>query len=137
MNTQGEEMVKQIQKMPLDELMKKYKLQSLMLFGSVLTDHFEAYSDVDIALLGESKLAIMDLLNIELYFEKYLDRDIDVIDLRSDSVDLFVKISALNEGRSIYTTDEDGSLNDFMEEIEYYYRNNETFFAIRRRDVLS
>ena len=60
-----------------------------------------------------------------------------MIDLRSDSVDLFVKISALNTGVSLYSVDQNTSLSILIEEIEYLYRNNETFFARRRRDLLS
>ncbi len=121
----------------LESIGKKYCLNNIILFGSVLTDAFHQNSDIDIAVIAENKLSLEEILELELYFEKKYDRDIDVIDLKKDNLDIFLKINILNTGESIYTNDGHKSLEQLIDETEWYYRENETFFFFRRRDLLS
>ncbi|MEG2017276.1 MAG: nucleotidyltransferase domain-containing protein, partial [Clostridium sp.] len=71
---------------------QKFKLDNIMVFGSLLTEEFSDESDVDIALLGDEAIALDDILEIELFLEDFLGRAIDVVDLRSSTLDIFIKI---------------------------------------------
>lgn len=119
-----------------EQLAKQYDLINIILFGSFLTDEFHEASDIDIAVLGEEPLDLTQLLNLELAFEKHFNRSIDVVDLKGKNTDLFVKINILNTGKSVYSIDDNKSLEAFIEEVENYYRLNETYFYFRKRDAL-
>lgn len=121
----------------LEHISKKYHLNHIMLFGSVLTDAFHEASDIDIAVAAEHILSLNEVLELELFFEKQFDRNVDVIDLRNERLDIFLKINILNTGKTIYTTDANQSLEEIRDATEWYYRENETFFFFRRRDLLS
>lgn len=136
MNTLAKTSLEKIQQVDLKVLCEKYQIQAIVLFGSILTDAFHEVSDVDIALLGEKVLTLKEVLNIEFYFEKLLDREIDVVDLRGDNLDIFIKINILDNGKCIFTTDHKESLEVYIDEVADYYRKNRDYFDRRRRDVL-
>ena len=119
------------------EFISRFDIYSIIVFGSVCNDEFNELSDVDIAILGRNKIPLDNILDIELFLEKFLDRQIDVIDLRSDTLDLFVKINILNSGNVIYSTDNNQLFEKFCEETDRIYRENENFMYFRRGDVLS
>ncbi|WP_207648699.1 type VII toxin-antitoxin system MntA family adenylyltransferase antitoxin [Clostridium gasigenes] len=114
----------------------KLGLSTALVFGSVLTDEFNEESDVDIAILSSSKLNIKAILNLELYLEDLLDRPIDVVDLNSEKLDVFIKIEILNNNKLIYSQDNSVSLNKLIDNTEWYYRENEHYFECRKRDLL-
>ena len=119
------------------EFINRFDIYSIIVFGSVCNDEFNELSDVDIAILGRNKIPLDNILDIELFLEKFLDRQIDVIDLRSNTLDLFVKINILNSGNVIYSTDNNQLFEKFCEETDRIYRENENFMYFRRFDVLS
>lgn len=119
------------------EFINRFDIYSIIVFGSVCNDEFNELSDVDIAILGRNKIPLDNILDIELFLEKFLDRPIDVIDLRSNTLDLFVKINILNSGNVIYSTDNNQLFEKFCEETDRIYRENENFMYFRRFDVLS
>lgn len=112
-------------------------VRDVLLFGSTINGDFTEESDVDIAVLGASKLSISEILRFELFLEDLLQRKIDVVDLNSETLDIFIKIDILNTGKSIYTIDSNNYLNKFMDDVDWYYRENEHYFRCRRRDLLS
>ena len=112
-------------------------VMDVLLFGSTINGDFTEESDVDIAVLGASKLSISEILRFELFLEDLLQRKIDVVDLNSETLDIFIKIDILNTGKSIYTIDSNNYLNKFMDDVDWYYRENEHYFRCRRRDLLS
>lgn len=116
--------------------MNKYNVNSVLIFGSLNRGEFSEDSDVDIAIIGENKIELDNILEMELYFEKLLKREIDVIDLQSDTLDLFVKINILNEGCVVYSIDDNKKLQSFKEEVDWIYKENENFIFFRKRDVL-
>lgn len=73
---------------------------------------------------------------MELYFEKLLKREIDLIDLKSDNLDLFVKINILNTGSVIYSTDNNLELEILKNKVDKLYKENENFMYFRKRDLL-
>jgi len=120
----------------IKEYASRLPISNILVFGSLITDQFNEESDVDIAILGNTKLHIKDILRLELFFEDLLGRPIDVVDLRSETLDVFIKIDILNTGESIYTTDNNESLEKFIEEIDWYYKENEHYFQCRKRDLI-
>lgn len=119
------------------EYIKNYNVNTVLVFGSVLSDEFNEESDIDIAILGPSKFSIQDILKLELFLEDYLNRPIDVVDLNSDTLDIFIKISILNSGKSIYSKDSNKLLESFIDKTDWYYKENEYYFSLRKRDLLS
>ena len=97
---------------------------------------FTEESDVDLAIICEEKMNLENILEIELYFEDILKREIDVIDLKSDSLDLFLKINILNNGKVLYTRDENKVLEEFKNAVDWIYRENKDYILFRKRDVL-
>lgn len=113
---------------------EKFNVPNVMVFGSLLTDLFNDESDVDIAILGEEVISLDDILEIELFLEGFLERAIDVVDLRSSTLDIFVKINILNSSRVIYSTDID-KIEKYCDEVDWIYKENEDYFYFRKRDV--
>jgi predicted nucleotidyltransferase len=126
-------------KLKSEEIVKfldKYDISSMLTFGSFNNENFSEESDIDIAIIGKYKLDLDKILEIELFLERLLKREIDVIDLRSRNLNIFLKINVLNEGLITYSND-DNNLEIFKDEIDRVYKENENFFWFRRKDVLS
>ncbi|WP_291565882.1 MULTISPECIES: type VII toxin-antitoxin system MntA family adenylyltransferase antitoxin [unclassified Clostridium] len=137
MNNSQIEILEKIKSKDLIEISKNYMIKNILVFGSILTDDFNINSDVDIAILSDEKLKLNDILSLELFFEEILNRPIDVVDLNSTTLDLFIKINILNTGKVLYTSDNNKSLEELIDKLEWYYRENENFFYYRKRDLLS
>lgn len=93
-------------------------MSDVLLFGSTINGDFTEESDVDIAVLGTSKLSISEILRFELFLEDLLQRRIDVVDLNSETLDIFIKINILNTGKIIYTIDNNQYLNKFIDDVD-------------------
>lgn len=135
-----EEQLKILSKLSGNELIEyvsKLSIKSILAFGSVITEEFNEESDVDIAILGKSKFNITEILRLESFLEYLLERSIDVIDLRSENLDIFIKINILNNGEILYSTDNNDNLEALKEEVDWYYKENEHYFECRKRDLLS
>lgn len=134
------ESLKILDKLKSDELkeyLNKININSALVFGSLINGDFNEESDVDIAVIGTSKLPIKVILKLELFLEDLLGRNIDVIDINSDNLDIFIKINILNTGKSIYSIDNNRFLEEFIDKVDWYYRENEHYFNCRKRDLLS
>ncbi|GAA0731091.1 hypothetical protein GCM10008905_33140 [Clostridium malenominatum] len=116
---------------------RKSNISTVIIFGSICTDEFHELSDVDIALLSEDKINLDNILDIELFLERYLQREVDVLDLRSNTLDIFIKMNILNSSKVIYSSDENKLLQKFCEDTHRIYKENEDFIYFRRMDVLS
>lgn len=128
-----------LNKLSSDEFIKfigEFNIDNVLVFGSICNDEFNEESDVDIALLGKHKIDLENILDIELFLEGFLEREIDVIDLRSESLDLFVKINILNNAKIIYSTDHNKLFDEFCDDTDKIYKENEDFIYFRRKDVL-
>ena len=117
--------------------LNKYEISSMLTFGSINNDDFSEESDIDIAIIGKHKIDLEEILEIELFFAKLLNKEIDVIDLKSEGLYIFLKINVLNEGEIIYSNDDNYNLEVFKDETDKIYKENENFFWFRRKDVLS
>lgn len=137
MNNSQIEILEKIKSKDLMEISKNYMIKNILVFGSILTDDFNINSDVDIAILSDEKLKLNDILSLELFFEEILNRPIDIVDLNSTTLDMFIKINILNTGKVLYTSDNNKSLEELIDKLEWHYRENENFFYYRKRDLLS
>ena len=121
----------------VNNLLEIYSISSMLTFGSFNNDDFTQESDIDIAVIGIESIPLDRILELELFLERTLGKEIDVIDLRSRELTIFLKINVLNEGKIIYSNDNNIILEKYKEEVDIIYRENENFFWFRRRDVLS
>lgn len=135
------EIIEKLRSEEVFNFIKKYNITTMLMFGSIVSDdldnEFNEESDVDIALLASKSIELDSILEIELFFQNLLNREIDVLDLRSESLDIFVKISILNTGKIIFTEDNGMSLEILYNETDRIYRENENFMYFRKVDVLS
>jgi predicted nucleotidyltransferase len=117
--------------------LNKDNISTMLTFGSFNNDNFSEQSDIDIALIGKHKIDLEEILEIELFLGRLLKREIDVIDLKSRSLNLFLKINVLNDGIVIYSNDDNCNLEKLKDETDKIFKENENFFWFRRKDVLS
>ncbi len=96
---------------PLDEVVRRYSLRLLVLFGSYDTPRENADSDIDLAWLGNNPLSFSEqealLHDLILHFRK---AEMDLIDLTS--ADPIIRATIAQEGRVIY--EEEPGLFDRM-----------------------
>ena len=116
--------------------MKKYNINTVILFGSVVTDRFEEYSDIDISILSEDTISINTIFSLEEFLESELGRDIDVVDLQCRTLETNIKVSILDNGIIVYNDDNYNLYNKVYMETERKYKENETFRYFRERDVI-
>lgn len=68
----------------IQELCKRYKVRTLAVFGSILTDHFNAESDVDIAITFEKDVTYLTYSDnfFGLYYglKNIFGREVDLVD---------------------------------------------------------
>jgi len=117
--------------------LNKDNISTVLTFGSFNNDNFSEESDIDIAIIGKHKIDLEEILEIELFLGRLIKREIDVIDLKSRSLNLFLKINVLNDGIVIYSNDDNYNLEKLKDETDRIYKENENFFWFRRKDVLS
>ncbi len=131
------EIIEKLNSKEIIDFICKNNITTLIMFGSITNDEFNEDSDVDLALIADEKIELDNILEFELFLENLLNREMDVIDLKSDALDLFVKISILNTGKVIYTQDDCRCLDILYDETDRIYRENENFIYFRKGDVLS
>jgi len=117
--------------------LNKYDISTMLTFGSINNEEFTKESDIDIAIIGKHKIDLEEILEIELFLAKLLNKEIDVIDLKSEGLYIFLKINVLNDGEIIYSNDDNYNFEVFKDETDKIYKENENFFWFRRKDVLS
>lgn len=138
LNNEKKSIMNKLKSEEVMNFLSKYDISSMLTFGSFNNkENFTEESDIDIAIIGKNKIDLEDILEIELYLERELNREIDVIDLRSENLSIFIKINVLNEGKIIYCKDNNSILDEFKNETDRTYKENENFFWFRRKDVLS
>ena len=70
------------------DILKKNNINSVIIFGSIVTDNFEEYSDVDIAILSTEKINLTCIMDIEDKIGNMINREIDIIYLNDDEMEL-------------------------------------------------
>ncbi|WP_315118400.1 type VII toxin-antitoxin system MntA family adenylyltransferase antitoxin [uncultured Clostridium sp.] len=118
------------------KIFKDAKIATVILFGSILTEDFEEYSDIDIAVLSKKDITFNTIIFIEESLQKVLGRDIDVVNLKSENIELNMKVSIYDNGQIIYDDDNLELYSKGYAEVEQLYKDNETFRFFRERDVI-
>lgn len=118
------------------DIFKQNKINTAVVFGSILTENFQEYSDVDIAILSKNKITTDVIMIMEESLEKLLDRDVDIVDLKSEDTQLNMKVSIYDNGKIIYDDDHCNLYNLDYIEVERVYKENETFRFFRERDLI-
>ncbi|SHH33087.1 type VII toxin-antitoxin system MntA family adenylyltransferase antitoxin [Clostridium grantii] len=132
-----EEIIERLESKEVMDFANKYNITTMIIFGSIISNEFNVESDVDIAILSHDEIELDNILDIELFLQNLLNREIDVLDLRSEGLDLFLKINILNKGKVLYTKDNRESLDVLYNETDKTYKENENFIHFRKVDVLS
>lgn len=116
-------------KLKSDECIDKFKelgLNTVMLFGGIVTENFDDYSNIDIAILSEKDINLNTVLYLEEYFEKFLGRDVDITNLRDKNLDLNMKVRIYDNSTIIYSDDNLILYNTEYINTELLYKENET-----------
>lgn len=119
------------------DILEKFNITTFSIFGSLTNDEFNETSDIDIAIIGDYPLPLDEILDLELFFESLLNREIDIFDLRNESLDFLFKINIFNTCKVLYSTDNNKNFNISYNETERIYNENKDFMHFRRVDVLS
>lgn len=130
-----DEIIKILKSVQCIELFKKQSINSIILFGSIVTDDFHEYSDVDIAILSKEKNTLNDIMDLEEALRNMLNREIDIIHLNNEDLDLRFKVSVYDTGMLIYNDELDLYAKDYNK-TDIIYKNNEEFRFFRERDVI-
>ncbi|NEU04334.1 type VII toxin-antitoxin system MntA family adenylyltransferase antitoxin [Clostridium senegalense] len=117
------------------DLFKSYKINSVIVFGSIVRKDFAEYSDVDIAILSKEKISLNSIMELEEKLKFFLKREIDIINLNNDDLDLKFKVSVYDTGILIYNDDLDLYSMDYNK-TDIVYKDNEEFRYFRERDVI-
>ena len=64
------------------EIVKKYKIKELSVFGSCIRDDFNDNSDVDFIIVFQNskEISLFDLMDIQEFFESKLSRKVDLVE---------------------------------------------------------
>ena len=84
------------------DIFKKLNINSILLFGSIVTDNFEDYSDVDIAVLSEEKIGLDCIMDLEESIGSLINREIDIVVLNDEELDLRFKVTVYDSAMLIY-----------------------------------
>ena len=114
---------------------KKSNINSVIIFGSIVTDNFEEYSDIDIAILSSEKINLTCIMDLEEEIGKMINREIYIIYLNDDETYLRFKVSVYDSGLLIYNDELDLYGKDYNK-TDIIYKNNEEFRFFRERDVI-
>lgn len=108
-------------------------IENVIIFGSLNNDNFNNESDVDIAVIPDGKFTFNDEIDIESQLEDLLGRDIDIININSDNVNVLIKFEALNSKLIVMKNE---ILNNTIDYYENYYKENEEFWYFLDKAVL-
>lgn len=108
-------------------------IQNVIIFGSLSNDNFNEESDIDIAVIPDSEFTFNDEIDIESQLEDLLGREIDIININSDNVNVLIKFEALNSKLIVMKND---TLNTTIDYYENYYKENEEFWYFLDKAVL-
>jgi uncharacterized protein len=98
-----------------------------IVFGSLITDRFNAASDVDLAVMGATPLSVNERVELAQSLGALINRNVDLIDLKS-AQGLIVK-QALTTGLRLKNTNP----NSFAERLSKYYFNETYYGPLRDR----
>jgi len=71
-----------ISKIDLLEVVKRYNIKEISVFGSSIRNDFNPESDIDLLIefIDSSQISLLDLLDIQDFFKKLTKRNVDVVE---------------------------------------------------------
>lgn len=123
-----------ISKNEFKNIFRENGISNIIIFGSLSNGNFSLESDVDIAIITLKKISINEELFITTKLEELLGRSVDIIDINDDSINNIIKIEALN---SKFIVIKDNLLDEAIEYYDNLYKENEEFWYLLDKEVLS
>lgn len=115
----------------IEQISKKYKVDSVGIFGSRARGDFSEDSDYDIFVIGE--LTLDDELELEALLEESLNTSVDLVKINRKSDRILLK-NIFNDAIVIYSYN--NSYENMYNWIENFFIENRDFIYIRKRDLI-
>lgn len=115
----------------IEDIAKKYELDSIGIFGSRARGDYRQDSDLDIFIIGN--LTLDDELSLEAELEKVLKISVDIVRISKDSDKILLK-NILNDASVIYS--KNNSFENLYKFVEQFFQENSDFIHIRKVDLL-
>ena len=115
----------------IQDIAKKYKLDSIGIFGSRARGDYRDDSDLDIFIIGN--LSLDEELSLEAELEKMLNNSVDIVRLSEESDKILLK-NIVNDAEVIYS--KNNSFENLYEFVEIFFAENSDFIHMRERDLI-
>jgi len=115
--------IQEIKKVVVDILKREISPWLIILFGSLAKGNFRQDSDIDIAFFSDREVSNIERFRISQELADKLNRDVDLVDLKSASTVL--KAQIVGKGEVIYCEDEKRKNLFFMRVLKEYALLNE------------
>jgi predicted nucleotidyltransferase len=115
----------------IEDIAKKYELDSIGIFGSRARGDYREDSDLDIFIIGN--LTLDDELSLEAELEQVLKISVDIVRLSQGSDKILLK-NIINDASVIYS--KNSSFENLYKFVEQFFIENSDFIHIRKVDLL-
>jgi predicted nucleotidyltransferase len=115
----------------IEDIAKKYELDSIGIFGSRARGDYREDSDLDIFIIGN--LTLDDELSLEAELEQVLKISVDIVRLSQGSDKILLK-NIINDASVIYS--KNNSFENLYKFVEQFFIENSDFIHIRKVDLL-
>lgn len=115
----------------IEDIAKKYKLDSIGVFGSRARGDYREDSDLDIFIIGN--LTLDDELLLETELEEVLKISVDIVRIDRDSDKILLK-NIINDASVIYS--KNNSFENLYKFVERFFLENSDFIHMREVDLL-
>nr|WP_167317580.1 nucleotidyltransferase domain-containing protein [Caldicellulosiruptor hydrothermalis] len=115
--------IQEIKKVVVEILKKEISPWLIIIFGSLAKGNFRQDSDIDIAFFSDREVSNIERFRISQELADKLNRDVDLVDLKSASTVL--KAQIVGTGEVIYCEDEKRKNLFFMRTLKEYALLNE------------
>jgi len=115
----------------IEDIAKKYELDSIGIFGSRARGDYRQDSDLDIFIIGN--LTLDDELSLEDELEQVLKISVDIVRISQGSDKILLK-NIINDASVIYS--KNNSFENLYKFVEQFFIENSDFIHIRKVDLL-
>lgn len=115
----------------IEDIAKKYELDSIGVFGSRARGDYREDSDLDIFIIGN--LALNDELSLEAELEEALKISVDIVRIGTNSDKILLK-NIINDASVIYS--KNNSFENLYKFVEQFFLENSDFIHMREVDLL-
>ena len=115
----------------IEDIAKKYELDSIGIFGSRARGDYREDSDLDIFIIGN--LTLDDELSLEGELEQVLKISVDIVRISQSSDKILLK-NIINDASVIYS--KNNSFENLYKFVEQFFIENSDFIHMREVDLL-